>query len=324
MLDTRANRSRDLLLVTIGDDRYAMPLAVVLSSALKHLGPGWNPRLFILADGISEKNKARIAKVVQSAWPGVRLEYRSPGTASIDDVPISTWHTRSVLMKLFAPHEMPPGADRMLVIDGDAVVTGDLAGPFSQPFEGHALLAVENYVRPTLSASMPRYCADLNLPPDGGYFNAGMFVVDVPRWKAERITERALDYLSTYKFDFLEQDALNAVLAGGWTPLHPRWNLQLAFLDQLRADQRPCDDVHSFRAELFRHPGVVHYVGPRKPWHWRYKGGKGEAFFRALRQSGWYPEPFGIAWVMSRRASHFVYRIMATLKAGTRRLRGAS
>ena len=28
-------------------------------------------------------------------------------------------------------------------------------------------------------------------------------------------------------------------------------------------------------------PAVLHFVGPRKPWHWRYKGSSNEEFFRA-------------------------------------------
>ena len=41
-----------LVIVSAGDDRFAMPLAVALSSALRHLDPHRDALVFILDDGI--------------------------------------------------------------------------------------------------------------------------------------------------------------------------------------------------------------------------------------------------------------------------------
>jgi lipopolysaccharide biosynthesis glycosyltransferase len=311
---------RELSLVTLGDDKYAMPVAVTLSSALRNLGPGWEPHVYVLSDGIGDGNKQRIGRVLEAAHPGVVLTWCTPDTSLIDDVPISTWHSRATLLRLFAPFAVPESAKRVILLDSDVVVMGDLGELALQPFEGHAILAVENFCGSTMANCLPRLYVDLNLPPDLGYFNAGMFVLDLPRWRAERITERAIDFLASHRVDFLEQDALNAVVAGNWTLLDPRWNVQLEWLHTFGQDRYPPEERRRLRAEMLARPKLLHYVGPRKPWHWLNKGPKNEEFYRAFRNSGWLTPTASLVFVTSRRISHFLFRQLARMKRVVKRI----
>ena len=73
------------------------------------------------------------------------------------------------------------------------------------------------------------------------YFNAGLMVIDRAAWRAAALGDRAARALrdEPRRFPFMEQDALNAILAGGFAPLSPRCNFMGDFLSlDLEADDR--------------------------------------------------------------------------------------
>jgi lipopolysaccharide biosynthesis glycosyltransferase len=87
------------------------------------------------------------------------------------------------------------------------------------------------------------------------YFNAGVLLIDLPLWRAERVSERALEYLARNPSSpICDQDALNVACDGRWTPLDPRWNFQDHY-DKVFADM-----------EAEQLPGIVHFVTTLKPW----------------------------------------------------------
>ncbi len=55
------------------------------------------------------------------------------------------------------------------------------------------------------------------------YFNSGMMLIDLVRWRAKSITQKVLDYINQNpeKLRFHDQDALNAILYNDWLHLHP-------------------------------------------------------------------------------------------------------
>ena len=110
----------------------------------------------------------------------------------------------------------------------------------------------------------------LGLALDTPYFNAGLMAIDRAQWRRMKITESVIDRLTRepQRYPFLEQDALNATLAGNFAPLSPRYNFMGDFL------------LLDLEREIA--PSVLHFVNAPKPWE--LAGWKGEARF-ALRLS---------------------------------------
>jgi hypothetical protein len=102
---------------------------------------------------------------------------------------------------------------------------------------------------------MPR----LGIHEHGGYFNSGVLVLNIREWKAQKITEKAIDFIRRHpeQIHWVDQDALNAVLIGNWQRLHGRFNVQHAHVPR---------DLPSRRmADFLKDKVVVHYTY-RKPW----------------------------------------------------------
>ncbi|MGB6177677.1 glycosyltransferase family 8 protein [Carnobacterium sp.] len=99
------------------------------------------------------------------------------------------------------------------------------------------------------------------------YFNSGVMIIDLDKWRAEKITEQVLNFASTNQENlrFHDQDALNAILHDRWLVLHPKWNAQAYIL--LDEKEHPTKIGQIEYAESRNEPALIHYSGHIKPWH---------------------------------------------------------
>jgi lipopolysaccharide biosynthesis glycosyltransferase len=112
--------------------------------------------------------------------------------------------------------------------------------------------AVIDGIDPLIKIGTPALAA---VPRVSNYFNAGVLLIDLCRWRIERIAEITLDYLHRYPHSpFSDQDAINAACDGRWQALDPRWNYQghrTVRISNLTGTERP---------------GIVHFITSAKPW----------------------------------------------------------
>jgi lipopolysaccharide biosynthesis glycosyltransferase len=147
------------------------------------------------------------------------------------------------------------------------------------------------------------------------YFNAGLMAIERARWTALDLGERAMAALraTPERYPFIEQSALNELIAGGFAPLSPRYNFMGDFF--LLGIEEQIDPI------------VLHFVNDPKPWdidRWR-----GEARF-ARDYQAWFAAspwrdflnsaPVGLAPRRPRRTPSrraFADRLTAFLKTCT-------
>jgi len=157
-------------------------------------------------------------------------------------------YARLLLPSLF--HER---ISKVLYLDADILVLRNLGPLWTTDLTGSPIGAVlDNGVDSLLKQNDSRV---KNVPRVQSYFNAGVLLIDLTRWRKERIAERAFEFLARYpKTPFSDQDALNAVCDGEWKQLDPRWNFQ----DHSK---------HSIAAmDRSGRPAIIHFVANEKPW----------------------------------------------------------
>src|ERR1700754_1405959 len=99
-------------------------------------------------------------------------------------------------------------------MDVDTLVLGDLGELFTLDLGGRVLAAAIEPSDPTLGS--PRgleHHAEVGLPPDLPYFNAGVLVIDLDRWRADEVGVRAVEHVRRWAPDRMDQDALNVAVA---------------------------------------------------------------------------------------------------------------
>lgn len=168
--------------------------------------------------------------------------------------------TPASLVRLVLPELLAQRYDRLLYLDCDTEICGDLAPLFDLDLQDLALAAVPasrstGRMSPAEIQRRDARFRALGMTEPFRFFNDGVMLIDVARWNTERIGERALDFIERNPAlcQLPDEDALNAVLDGRILDLSPVWNFRAHLMLSPRAGD-------------LADPVIRHYDGPQKPW----------------------------------------------------------
>jgi lipopolysaccharide biosynthesis glycosyltransferase len=275
-----------ITLACAADDRFAMPLAVTLRSALDALSEPHRLEVHVLDGGIRRDNRVRLARSLDS--PRLRLHFTTPPPDALGEIRPNRRFPAAAFYRLRVAELLPDSLARAIYLDADLVVVSDLARLWAEPFRGLPLLAVRDAGAPTVASPRGlRNHRELGLAPDQPYFNSGVLSIDLARWRQEKISEQLLRYLVTHAdvVRWPDQDTLNAVLAGRFGELDPRWNQIPQVWEPATGDGDPFPAW--LRERVIRDPWIVHYSTWSKPWHPRCTHPERERFFATLDRTAW-------------------------------------
>lgn len=268
-----------LVIACAADRKYALPLAVMLRSVVANLDPLRTLRVYLVDGGLDDVTRSRI---LNSLTERVSLHWIAPQRSGFIDLPLWGRMTIATYDKLTLERWLPESEKRALWLDCDLMAVADLTPLWEASLGGNAILASQDQFVPTVGARFGIACyGELGIGPDTEYFNAGMMLIDVARWRAEDIAARALDYLSRYRrrVYFWDQEALNAALAGKWTRADQRWNWSP------RADHLESSEANFISAG--KSPWIVHFTGNLKPWNFEGKSTPYKLYYRYLDSTAW-------------------------------------
>ncbi|MEJ3744803.1 glycosyltransferase family 8 protein [Actinomycetes bacterium KLBMP 9797] len=251
----------DIHVMLAVDDNYVPGAAVVAHSARAELRDGEANLVWHVIDcDLSDESRAeltdRLARCGDLRFHRIpdRLELRAP----------SLWYSDAAVARLHVADVIPPDVHRLLYLDADLLVLEDITRLYHHDLGGNALGAVLNGFAPSRSLLITeegaRQIQTGAQPP--GHFNSGVLLMDLRRWRAEEISARAIAMHRRYGADttHADQDILNHICAGRWTPLPEKWNKMIEHPVHGKFGAGRLD-------ELTRREGIVHYVGAVKPWH---------------------------------------------------------
>ena len=136
--------------------------------------------------------------------------------------------------------------DKVLYLDSDLIVTGDLTDLFE-------LDLGENY----LGAARSCFGAGVG-------FNAGVLLINNKKWKSETIRQKLIELTEKEHENVKEgdQSILNMLFKDQYSLLEDKYNFQIGF------DAGAAEKNHAFIFEipLTPLPKILHYISPDKPW----------------------------------------------------------
>ncbi|WP_028274600.1 glycosyltransferase family 8 protein [Atopococcus tabaci] len=249
-----------LAVITTANGAFLPHAAVLISSVLQTKHPDTRIDFFILDDGISLPHKDTLNHMVADeqatlSYLQVDADYYH-SFVSNERFPDAVYHRISIPDLL---EELD--YDRALYLDSDMIVREDLRELWNTPLEGNIVGAVEDV------GFHPRFQQMGVQTRNGKYFNSGMLLFDLNRWREEAIGEKVFAFIAknAEKLHFYDQDALNAVLHDRWLPLHPRYNAQTGLLT--KENIHPDPEGEKRHEEARNRPAVVHFNGVHKPDH---------------------------------------------------------
>lgn len=275
-----------VVIASAADDGYAMPLAVMVRSLLANLAPKYPVHLFVLDGGIRPWNRRRLRKSWRS--DRLRVEWIRPDTRPLRDLKVSGHIGITSYFRLLLPDVLPKWVERVIYLDSDLVVEGNLAELWDLDLQGCPVAAVQDMIVPYVSASNGlRTWRELGLPADRKYFNAGVLLIDLLQWRKDDMSRKILQYLTLNRsyIRWHDQDGFNAIVGDRCLELERRWNLTIQSRSFPCPKDIPCSP-EEYEALLER-PSICHFATVVKPWHIDCEHPLQHLFFRHLGRTDW-------------------------------------
>lgn len=186
-------------------------------------------------------------------------------------------YTIDTYTRLWADEFFPAEANRVLYLDADMVVVGNIGPLWDTDLEGALLGAVD-------IPGSQQGVRQLEMPAEAGYFNAGMLLIDIRQWRQGRAVETVLDYITAHPERVMyDQDALNACFHHCRKRLDYKWNVIWPFYREPIELPVPRSEIEAIRRDAL----IIHFNGASKPWSYFSDHPRTIEYQKYLRMTEW-------------------------------------
>jgi lipopolysaccharide biosynthesis glycosyltransferase len=273
--------------VMAADDTYTKQLAVALRSLSDCAGPT-EFHAFVLQSGIDGELRRRVEA---SCDANVAITWLDVHDDLVEGVRLARRLPRPTAFRIVVSTLLPSDLNRVVYLDSDVIVRRSPEELWSMDLGDAPLAAVRDSFLPFVCMDVPWRQFDID--PSASYFNAGVLVVELDRWRELDIAARGIKLLRDLRLRHSDQSALNMLFANKWRTLSPKWNLQTHHLAGERSRAWGFED----RTDLERaiaDPVIAHLTegGFSRPWEAGSAHPSRDAWFEILdrtRWTGWRP-----------------------------------
>lgn len=255
---------------------WLIPLAVAIRSLCLSSNPQRKYELHIVHHGLEERQMKELEKAC-SGYPHVSLGFsmlpekllrilndRDCGRFS----PLT--YGRLLAASLF------PKCDRLVYLDVDILLNGDVAELYEADLQGAPIGAVRDcaVLQSMGTGQLPghlEYISGMGVTSALLYCNTGVMVMDLRKMRKEKTEARLLSLLESHpdSFPYADQDMINIVFHGRITPLPIHWNYHFQFelhhagMAHLISGTEFEEAPPLFETRSWK---LFHLVGDYKPW----------------------------------------------------------
>ena len=230
------------------DDRYLDQTIVSMTGAVIN-----NPHteFVILYSNLNAESLFKLEKFKTETLSSIRMVKIDP--SEFDGFPMSGWVTKEAWFRVKLP-DLCPDLDRILYLDCDTVVNGDLSELWETNLEGCFLGAVEDVW------DVPKHIKRLGLVQPA-YFNSGVILFNCKYCRENKFYELVKNYATSTekKIKFCDQDVLNVVTDGKKVLLNPKYNYLNTWWRNFYYEYEGKTEKEYLKAA--DNPVIIHYTG---------------------------------------------------------------
>lgn len=275
-------------IVYVANDKYARHLGVSIYSLLDNNSPKNEINIYVLSMGMSQDSKEKLKFIAQSFAANICIKELTDITERFGYEVDTGKFDISAMGRFFIGDMLPDDMDRVIYLDCDTVVINSINHLWQVNLKDKVVGAV---IEPTIYKEIK---ADLGLGDDNAYFNSGVLVIDLKKWRQEKVGRQLIDYYKEINKSslFCDQDAINRVLKKKISILSPRYNFMTNYRYFKYRDLVAMSKTYAIYSKyIFKkakeHPAIIHFAGDERPWrrgnlnHYRY------AYDKYLKLSPW-------------------------------------
>jgi lipopolysaccharide biosynthesis glycosyltransferase len=293
-----------LAIVVAVNRQYVQHLSAAIKSLLVN-NPGKFFRVYVINSDIPDSLFDRLRNVAAPGDSCDMINLMIPET-QFEGLFLTQYYSREIYYRLMIPELVEE--ERVLYMDSDVIVNGSVAELFDLDLHGM-------YAGVVREPWFDRH-AELELEPGHRYFNSGVMLIDVRKWKEDGLHRKVIDYIGRHQtvIRFPDQDALNAVIGERYLPLPLKYNLTFI------PGQSPVPDNGLYSAEELEEarnrPVIIHYSGGSKPWHLRNRHPFRQLYWKYLRMTSYryaLPDEISPTNLLARKVAMPLQKLMKKL-----------
>lgn len=235
------------------DDNYIPFLGTALHTLIKNASSEYHYKIIVLSGGINAHNQKRI-KALETDNMDVTFYDMNALIAKYHQnlsYRLRDYYSVAIYYRMFIP-TLFKEYDKAIYLDADLILVGDISELYNIDIEGKLVGAIND----RLVLDVPEFAAYATNAVGVAaheYFNSGVLVMNLKKFREDDIESKFLHLLETYNFDSVcpDQDYLNVLCRNDKVLLPIGWN------------KMPLPDPE-FNYDTLK---LLHYNSFEKPWH---------------------------------------------------------
>lgn len=259
--------------VFAADSNYVPQLTTTIYSAMSNANPNRYYDVTVLQKDIAWENQERMRRFLLGRFKNLNLRFADVSREiSGYDLTTSNAHISIETYYRFLIQKALPFYDKVLYLDSDIVINGDIAQLYDTELGDNLLAAVHDIdYQGNLNMNdgkRLKYTNEkLHMKHPFQYFQAGVLVLNTKEMRKAYSIKQWLDYASDPDFIYNDQDVLNAHCEGRVVFLDWSWNVVHDCANRVANvfSFAPNDSYDAYIASR-KDPKIIHYAGFEKPW----------------------------------------------------------
>lgn len=206
-------------------DLYAPIAAVSMISLLENNKTIETIHFFIADDGIKGETKNKLKELIDK-YDAEIIYLQLPDPSELLDFPFKNrYQIGHSYPRMCIGRLLPESVDRVLILDSDTLVLDDLGRLWETDIGDNILAGVVDCM------NLKAFNKQFALSDGQFYCNAGMFLVDMKKWREQRIEDEIIRTIKKHDGNvfFFEQTLMNYSCRGKILKLHPQYNAYTLF-----------------------------------------------------------------------------------------------
>jgi len=244
------------------DDGYAGHTGVSMASMLANTKS--KVHFHVVSNRLSDENKAKLSSLSKrfphGQWSFYGFKFDDKTLIIPDHLTIETYY------RFFLPAILPE-LEKVIYIDGDTVVAGEISELWNEDLEGKAAGVVSDVTYTCKRSEI------LDLKYDWHYFNAGVLLLDLKKFSELYTLDNLSEIISTVFSKYVknnepwyaDQEVINYLMKGDKYAkfLNTKFNLgDIGYYLQIKNQKHLKKWV-----DIYNYPIIIHFIGTEKPWH---------------------------------------------------------
>jgi lipopolysaccharide biosynthesis glycosyltransferase len=252
-------------------------------------------KVYFLGENISQQNKNELKKIGDKY--NRKIEVIDVPKLNIPPSLVSARWPLSAFTRLFSGLILPRDVEKILYLDCDTIITGDISELENIQFNGSIAMGVKDCISGT-------YKKNVGLDKDSPYINAGVILFDMVALRKVNINEQIESYMNKYVkyINYADQDILNGMFKGMIGELNPKFDVMtidaVHTYEEIQQLRRPTNFYKKDELEVaVKTPAIIHYTTNMtvvRPWFSNTDHPFADEFKKYMAMSVWKDKELGM------------------------------